>query len=58
MRQYCHLSFWTIVLKLYTEEEDGFDYQDEELKGGRPRRHTSRGAEMSRRECTGVPGET
>ena len=27
-------------------------------KGGWPRRHTSGGMEMSRRECTEVPDET
>ena len=32
--------------------------KDEERKGGRPRRHTSGGREMSRRECTEVLDET
>ena len=37
-----------------SKEED----EDEEWKGGRPRRHTSGGIEMSRRECSGVTDET
>ena len=37
---------------------DGEYAKDEERKGGRPRRHTSGGMEMSRRECTDVPDET